>query len=57
MRLRLPPETVLGELCTWVNQSPDLRDVGRYECRTEDGVPLRARFLVRVGAMAIRRYV
>jgi hypothetical protein len=41
-----PPETVLGERCTWVNLTPNTADSGRHECRTRDGIPLRIRFLV-----------
>jgi hypothetical protein len=39
-----PPKTVLGEPCTWVNLTPDMTDVGRHDCRTRDGIPLRTRF-------------
>jgi hypothetical protein len=45
-----PPETLLGERCTWLDMSPGMMDAERHECRTRDGIPLRIWFWSRGGA-------
>jgi hypothetical protein len=45
-----PPETLLGERCTWLDMVPGMMDAERHECRTQDGIPLRIWFWSRGGA-------
>jgi hypothetical protein len=36
-----PPEVILGENCSWFDAMPGVADAGRFECRTQDGVPMK----------------
>ena len=40
-RMDRPAERLLGRRCKWWNMSKGVQDVGRYECRTADGMPLK----------------
>ncbi len=41
VRTKQPAQLVLGEVCTWFDTFPGARDIGSYECRTWDSIPLR----------------
>jgi hypothetical protein len=45
-----PPQTLLGERCTWIDVRPNVLDLEHHECRTEDGIPLRIWLWSRGGA-------
>jgi hypothetical protein len=44
-----PPETLLGERCTWLDMIPGVMDLEHHECRTPDGIPLQVWFWSRGG--------
>ena len=38
---RMPPETVLGEQCSWFDAAVNVSDTTQLECRAADGLPLK----------------